>query len=338
MSDSRTVDMLLANARALSRTGEWSEVRELLAAEPAAKVHPELITLAAEAMLRTRSPSEAYDWLRECLPALERSGNRVERRRGLNLLGASQFELGYLEGAEEAFGRALEQARVDGDDLLVARATNNLGLIANIRGRRDEALSLYQLAIPAYQQLGHSLGLAESFHNMAITYRQLEQIDQSDEYEQRAIEFAREAGSAWLVAVARVGRAELSLRRSDARLAAASARRAAEDFAELSDPTMEADALRLAGVACAALGDVDHARQALNQAVVLARRHGNALIEAEARRARATLAAGEGEAEKAREDARAAAALFERLDAGPERDALERWIQELDARNPTEEN
>lgn len=337
MTEPRLVDTLLPQARARARAGAWGELRALLAeAGPEVKRHPELITLLGEAMLRTRSPRDAYVWLGATVPALERAANRVELRRGLNMLGAAAFELGYLDEAEQAFARALELARVDGDDLLVARATNNLGLIANIRGRRDEALALYQLAIPAYQRLGHPLGLAESFHNMAITYRQLDQVQRSDEYEQRAIEFAREAGSAWLVAVARVGRAELSLRGADARLAAASARRAAHEFAELSDPAMEADALRLAGVAETALGELEAAREALNRAVTLAGSQGNALIEAEARRARAALAAAEGDLAGAKDDVSAASALFERLDAGPEREALLRWLAELDARGQSE--
>ena len=132
---------------------------------------------------------------------MEQSGNWVARRRAVNLWGAALFELGELEAAELAFRRALELGEQERDALLVARAMNNLGQIANVRGRRVDALTLYQLAVPAYGDWGNVRGLAETYHNMAISYRDLNLLDRADECEQRAIEFARE------VPIARISRA-----------------------------------------------------------------------------------------------------------------------------------
>src|ERR687885_321343 len=214
------VDGLLANARAHAATGEWDTVRWLLTAHAAAaREHPELVTLRGEAELRTGHPREARSWLAETLPVVERSGDRAALRRAINQIGVAEVELGALEDAERTLGRALELGRRDGDDLLVARATNNLGAIANIRGQRGEALALYQLAIPAYQRLGHLVGLAESLHNMAISFRDLGRFEAADECEQRAIDYAREAGNEALLALANLGRAELALRRCDGGLA-----------------------------------------------------------------------------------------------------------------------
>ncbi len=320
---------LLTAARSHAALGAWGELRVLLSgrAEETAKV-PELVTLLAEAQLRTGHPRDAQTWLEERLDGLRASGDAAALRRGTNLLGAACFELGALDAARAAFESALELARRDGDDLLVARAMHNLATIASLRGRREEALALFELAIPAYQVLGNARGLAESHHNLAIACRELGRLEEADEHERRAIEFAREAEVPRMVAIARVGRAEISLRRGDPWLAGVAARRAATDLAAIGDPAMEADARRLAGVSAIALDDIANARRELDRAVELAVTHGSALIEAESRRARATLAAAEGQLTRAMDDAAVAAALFGRLGLAAERDAIGAWVRE----------
>ena len=330
MMHSPAPDPLLAAARAHAQGGAWADVRTLLdAAGAAAALQPELALLRAAALVHTGQSRDARTWLYEALPAIERTGDRAALRRGTNMLGVTHFELGDLEDAEAAWARALELARDDDDDLLVARVMNNLGTVENVRGRREAALGLYQLAIPAYQRMGNPLGLAESFHNMAITFRDAEQLDRADEYERRAIEFASEARSPRLTALARLGRAELWMRRGDARLAEASARYVARAFAELQDPIREADALRLAGVASQALGELDEARDALDAAVSLAREHGHALNEAESLMARAKLHEARDDREAARADGELALTIFARLGATAEQEALGSWLSEL---------
>ncbi|HEU4631538.1 MAG TPA: tetratricopeptide repeat protein [Gemmatimonadaceae bacterium] len=319
---------LRTQAAALARAAAWAELASLLGehADDGVREVAELVTLRAESLMRTGQPREARGWLADTLPELARTREHVALRRATNLLGAAHFALGELEAAREAFERALELGQEDEDDLTVARATNNLGAIANVRGRREQALALYQLAIPAYQRLGNALGLAQSFHNMAITFRDLGQLGRADECERRAIEFGRQAGSAHVVALAQLGRADLSLRGGDAVLAEAGARHAARSFAELGDPINQADALRVIGAAVLAQGRHEAARVALDSALALARAHGSALHEAEARRGLAELHAAAGDPSGARAHAEAALHLFERLEAATEADELRGWI------------
>ncbi len=129
------------------------------------------------------------------------------------------------------------------------------------------------------------------------------------------------------MALARLGRAELSLRRGDAALAEVAARNVAAEFARRRDPIRECDALRLAGEACLVLGRLNDSAHALGQALALARAHGAALNEAEALRARARLAAATGDLPAARADAGAAVALFDGLGARDEVEALEAWLR-----------
>src|SRR5436305_12506447 len=220
MEFSSALDPLVQRARRHASAGAWADALLLLRAEDEAlRDHPELATLRADAELRTGHPREARQWLTSTLPRIERSGDRAALRKAVNQLGVAEVELGALDDAEHVFGRALELARNDGDDLLVAHATNNMGAIANIRGHREEALALYQLAIPAYQRLGNVAGLAQSLHNMALSFRHLGQLARASEYAQRAIGYATESANGPLLALAWLERAELLLQSGHGALA-----------------------------------------------------------------------------------------------------------------------
>lgn len=321
---------LRAQAQLLASAGRWTDASELLGSQAVRlRAHPEAAALLAESLVRTGRAREARAWLGDVLPAIEASDDRASLRRATVLSGAAQFQLGELDGARHGFNEALALARTDGDDALVARAISNLGAIANIEGDREGALALYNIAVLAHQRLGNARGLAETFHNMAITYRDLGRLADADELERRSAEFAREAAQPLIATIAEMGRAELALRRGDAAFAEALARRAAREFAAAGDFVREAEAHRLAGAACTIGGKYDDARELLDFAVDRARRHGAVFHEAEALRSRAELRAACGEIEAAREDARAAIALFGQLRAKGDLAALAGWLEGL---------
>ncbi|HEX4682116.1 MAG TPA: tetratricopeptide repeat protein [Gemmatimonadaceae bacterium] len=292
---------------------------------------PSVVNLRARDLCQSGRSREARDLLSGALPFIERRGDRAALRQALNLLGAASFETGQLPDAEAAFDRALELGRTDGDDALVAKATNNLGAIANVRGERERALAMYSLAVAAYQRLGQAFGLAAAYHNMAITFRHIGLLERADDYERRAIEFALEADDARLLSLARIGRAELCLLRGDARLAEATALLVAREFASRTEPTQQANALRVAGAARTALGDLDGARRLLDEGLKLARDYGAALVEAELLRARAELSCWRHERLTARQDATAAIRIFESLDAREDGERLSRWLAAVEA-------
>ena len=213
--------------------------------------------------------------------------------------------------------------------MLVARTTNNLGLIANIRGRRRDALMMYELAVPTYQKVGSAQGLAELHHNMAISYRDLGDLDKADKSEQRAIEFARAAQVARLAALAAIGRADVALRRGEAALARVAASRGATECLGLGDQSGAVDGLRVLGLACIAEGEIEEAAVALEQALGLATRHGNPFLQAETLRAKAQLARARGALCEAWDLGEAARALFERVGAVAECDELIEWCARL---------
>ncbi|HEU4641394.1 MAG TPA: tetratricopeptide repeat protein [Gemmatimonadaceae bacterium] len=308
---------LLVTARADTAAGCWSDVRTLLAdRELEREERPELAVYLAEAEMRLGEPTLARQLLLAAIPSLEHGAADEVLRRATNILGAANFALGEIERAEAAFGRALELAYAAGDLLLVARVMNNLGAIANVRGARERALALYRLSLPAYERLECTVGLAETRHNIAITYRDLRCWAEAEAHERRALALAREAREPRLEQMARVGLAELSLLRGNPAGADGDATRAAVACASTTDPVGEADALRLVGAARAAIGECEGALDVLERAVALARRHGCTLIEAEALHVRAELYDRCGMAGEAARDREAAGELRARLGAG----------------------
>jgi tetratricopeptide (TPR) repeat protein len=317
------LDDVLERARALSHAGAWSDVVALLEPTvPFLVASGDLRVLYAEALMRVGRERAACEWLRMIVPSLLARGDRANHRRALNLLGVGSFFLGDLDEAGGALNAALDLASQEDDLLLIARTTNNLGMIANLRGEHEAALGHYRLAVPAYQRLGQRRGLAESYHNIAITYRDLGELDEADEYERRAMDYAAAGVAPRVAAMGLIGRAEVALRRGDPQFARGTAQRAAEELNALEDPMNEADAHRLVGTAAAAMGRFADAEAAFDRALSIARARGHTLIEAETLRDRARGLSARGAPDQARPDAVAAIALFEKLGATSEVEAL----------------
>jgi tetratricopeptide (TPR) repeat protein len=316
-------DRDLATARALTSAGAWEDALTPLTDLVANGVPSgELALLYGETLLRTGRERAAREWLKQVEPSLALA-DRAAHRQVFNLIGAACFALGELDEAASAWSEALDLASQHDDLLLLARASNNLGAIANMQGNHDAALAHYRLAVPAYQRVGQARGIAEGYHNLAITFRDQGELEEADENERRAIEYATDGAVPRLAAMGRIGRAEIALRRGDARLAETTARMAAEELGRLGDPWHEADAHRVVGVASGAQGHLTDALAAFERALGIARLRGHSLNEADILRDRALLLLRRGERDWGERDARSAIDIYRKLGAVRECEALE---------------
>lgn len=317
-------------ARAAAGAGAWGDVRATLERdESAATANGSRAMLLGEACLRTGDPRTAIRWLDFAEPLLTKAGNRPSLRSVVNLQGAAAFALGALARAEDRFAAAFHMAQLDADSLLTARATNNLGLIAALRGDADSAIASYQRAITAYQRMGHSQGLAESWHNLGISYRIRGELNAADDAELRAIEFATEATNPRLVAMAQVGRAEISLRRDDAAWARATAQRAASVFAALPDFLLQADALRVHADASDRLGLRDDADDSFARALELSRAHEHRTQLAQTLQTQAQTLARRGETARALAIGAAARDAFSQIGSVDAADEMAEFLAAL---------
>ena len=307
-------DSLMIAARTAASAGAWGDVRATLERdETGAMANGSRAMLLGEACLRTGDPRTAMRWLDLAAPMLTQTGNRPSLRAVFNLQGAAAFALGALGRAEMSFGAALNMAQLDSDAMLSARATNNLGLIAALRGDIEAAIASYQRAITAYQRMGHPLGLAESWHNLGISYKTRGELTAADEAERSAIEYAVEARNPRLAAMSQVGRAEIALRRGDPAWSRATLMRAIQVFSALPDYLLEADALWLLADACDQANLLSESELALARSLELAQRHGHRLQEAQAYQTDALISSRRGNRARAREMGTRAIEIFREI-------------------------
>src|SRR5439155_815129 len=114
--------------------------------------------------------------------------------------------------------------------------STNLGIISTLRGRYAEAIGSWQIAVAAFERAGGRQGVAECYHNLAITYRLQAMPDRALAEADRAVEAAEVAGDATLRALALRGRAEIHVLRGELELARRDLDQVGEIRSGLADP------------------------------------------------------------------------------------------------------
>jgi tetratricopeptide (TPR) repeat protein len=296
--------------------------------EAAVVAEPELGVLYADACRRVGQTLRSLEVGERLEARVRRAGRKDLTLELTNVIGMALFEAGRMEEAERRFQALLDDATAWRNVEFTARAANNQGIIANVQGERDLALSCYQHALAAYQGLGHLRGLAQTHHNLGISYRDLGLHGEADAHHRRAIELAREAGSEDVIALAELERAVLRTLAGDGRMAEALARRARHRFRRLGDPLGRAEALRVLAAAARADGRDRLAEKRLEAALAVARAHRDELLLAEVRRDQGVLLRDRGQHDRARTALLESADHYERLGARAEAIAVRGLLRE----------
>ncbi len=314
----------------LAAERDWGAIGERVAQldDSTLTADPKVAVLAAEALLYRGRVERALSLALIAEAEFRTRYDQLNLLTAMNLAGAAQFELGDLDGAEERFAEILELSRERGEDEMGGRATNNLGAIASLRGDHVRALSLFRLSIPAYQRVGFGAGLAQTYHNLGIVHRDLGFWHVADRHYLEAQKRARRLGDRRLAAMARIGRAEVAYRRGDHHFAAIEARHALEAFVEIGDDLGRADALRLLGNIATAR-DLEEAARNFDEALNLAREHGNLLLEAEVLEERAAMHGASERLALARADLELAAGVYRRLGAAKRLEGVEERLSRV---------
>lgn len=310
----------LAEARELLAAREWKQLAAR--AEPlpddALRAEPELAFLCASAWLRTGAIPRALALLAPIEPEVRLSADRRLSLQLTNLLGALWFESGRVEEADLLFSELLERACDWGDAEYVARACNNLGILANVRGEHDRALALYQRALAAYHRLPSLRGLAQTHYNVGIAYRELGFPSEAEGHYDRAAQYAERSRSEDVLGLAESDRGLLCIQTGDPRKGFALARLARERFERLGDPVRAAEAARVQAAAARATGQAADAEALLREALLVATHHENLLLLAETHRDLGVIRAERGDAGAALDHLRSALTHFTRLGAAAE--------------------
>ena|SRR5690242_4677809 len=307
----------LRELRTLAESGRYREVLARLERLPLPDVEKRtpLSLLAAEAHGRLGELSDAARWATLALETSRQRGEPQAELRARNYQGLIALRQGDIDAAERHLTAALEMARAQSDALFEARCLNNLGVIANLRGDRTQALADYQLALAAYQQAGLVRGMAETHHNIGITFRDLGDHQRALAAAEHAVRLARMVKDDTLIGLTLFGRAAIHLQQTDSSLAGVELERAAEAYRRVEFESGLAEVWRLQASVLRLKGNLAGALDLLRRAADLARERGSADTVADIDRDLGSALAVTGDTAGAREAWARAAAGYRRLGA-----------------------
>jgi tetratricopeptide (TPR) repeat protein len=303
---------LIEAVKRLRDAGDFGGVRSRLAVESSdlLRSEPALGYELAYAMRRLGDVEAAVALARDLAEPCRRSGDPSLGRRRANLEAMALFDLGRVDEARDLWLDVLSEAVAEDEHAMVAHAANNLGVVATLAGRSEEALAHYARALAAYERLGDPRGIALTHQNLGIAYRERDHLREADAHFRAAAKAARPGVDDDIIARAGAERAIVFLLRGDAALAEATAERERARLARAGDLAGEAECLRVIGLARLVDRRPGDARRPLEEALQGSKQVGAALLEAETLEALALIDAKERP--RLREESEA---LFERLGA-----------------------
>ncbi len=320
----------LHEAQALADAGRYAELVTYLSGHSRDELEqsPMLALLCGIGHARLGRLDVGRNWAQAALSRAQALGDLTLEVRALNVSGAIALERGGIKEATDFFARAQAEAMQDEDMATVGRCANNIGIIANLQGDYVRAVGAYTRAIAAYQQVRFDRGIAESQHNLGITYREQGQLDDALQAAAAAVQEAERLGDPQLKGQALAGRAEIQIARGEHELAIREANRALAMHRELKDAVRETEDLRILAVALGETGKTEEAKDGLREVIDRATQHERPLLAATAQRDLAHLLAREGEVAAAKTMAQVARATFEHLGAKVEMGKLDALLGE----------
>lgn len=240
-------------------------------------------------------------------------GNDILAAEALNTMGGLALRTGAMEEARTHFLQALELGGQSRE--LRARLEQNLGILANIKGNIQEAVTHYERSVEAYLATNDEHGCATAYVNLGIAHTDLRQYDWADGYFGKSFEIAERAGDAHLQGVCLVNHAEAHFVRGRYEEARRNAESALAIFDQLDSQADKSEAYKMIGMVYRETGRPALAESRLRTAIDLAVSAGSVLNEAEAARELAVLMQAMGRNQDALTLLNTAHRLFRRLDA-----------------------
>ena len=323
---------LLHEARQLADSGRHAGVVQYLRNRASALLttSPTLALLYGTALARLGQHDRGAHWVELAIKGAGDRADRAVRRRALNVRGAIALDNGQVQRARTAFAEGLKAARADGDHGMTGKCATNLGIIANMQGDYDDAVSRYTTALASFEQASLPWGIVVTRHNLAITLRDRGEFLEAFETADRAVTEAGPLGDRALSAQTLAGRAEMRLPIGDARVARPEIEHALSEHRELGDVVGAAEDLRIKAMVLAALDQMPDAVGLLTDVIVRAKAHGRPLLRATAHRDLALLSHQMGQATPTRKHAAEALEIFSRMGCAAEVRRMNRVRQALD--------
>ncbi|OLE60500.1 MAG: hypothetical protein AUG10_05530 [Gemmatimonadetes bacterium 13_1_20CM_2_70_10] len=311
---------LLHEARERERAGCIPEAIECYESAIALAEQGEEQTVLAEALRRLavlrhhgNESARARELCRRSLTVARSIGSDVLAAEALNTVGGLDLTTGSLDDARKSFLEALDVGGRSRE--LRARVEQNLGILANIQGDLDEALTRYERSLEAYRDARDEHGCAIAYHNLGMASADLGLYPEADKYFLESRALAERSRDVYLQGLCLVNQAEVDVARQRFENARNNAEAALALFDQLGARRPKADAYRVLGMVYRETGRPSLAESRLRSAIELSVANGSVLGEAEASHELALLYQAMGRNQKALRLLNAAYRLFRRLDA-----------------------
>ncbi|CAN5732612.1 hypothetical protein BH23GEM6_BH23GEM6_16260 [soil metagenome] len=308
---------LLEEVEGFNKLRAYAEVLALMRNQPVEvrKTEPLLGYYFAVALQQTGSEIEAHQVIEqvELVAGLHRGD--FLHRRVRNLQGMLAIGSGDLTAAESYLAEAFEAAHESGDRVLAALAVAHQGIVADIRCDWTKALACYHRS-KFYWETGGSffyLGLCQ--HNLGMTFRQLQLMEQADASLCEAIRTFMRYGQPDDVCATEIERALLACIQGDLTFAKAMICRALERADRTKHRKLQGEALRVLGMVQFESGDLKGARVSLRRSVRLARSLRTKMLWAEANETMAFVDMASGRTKAAERRRQLAIAVYRQMGA-----------------------
>lgn len=186
--------------------------------------------------------------LGKALMVFRKLGDADGKARVENILGTNAVEQGILKDAIAHFERALSIVGETGAGVLTGTILMNLGIVRDMLGERDDALSLYQRARVYFAQAGDSVRLAEVHHNTGMTHLAKGDITRAAAEFEQSYQLGARQRNVGIMGLARLGKATVHYQRKDLAVALRLVDQAMESFTATNDQLSLADGYKMKGM------------------------------------------------------------------------------------------
>ncbi len=272
----------------------------------------------------------ALDVLDAALAVAEAHGDLAGVAHAMNWMAGLHLLRGSLDEAENLSAQVKRAAAATGEGRLAAMVSQNLGIIASMRGNRLGAIEHYASSLASYRALGMGEYLGPVLNNMGLEYTQLDRLDEAQAAYDEAVTHCAAIGDVPNRLLALINSTSLWLARGDIGRAAALCETVLAEARAVGDHRALAETYKHLGVIARMRGELPESERQLAAAFEDAMRREDLLLAAETAREQAALYEA---MDNSRETLRALSQshrLFQRLRSQPNLADLQRRIGRLE--------
>ena len=273
--------------RALARSSYERAIRML------GRDEAELVPTLIRRIARSYIDDGIFDAALDCLAAAQHlsraRGDTAGVAHAVNQMATANLQRGDLESAEALYHKAQALAETAGDASLEAMVSQNLGILAGLRGNLDAALIHYQQSLCAYRDLDLGEYVGPVLNNMAMAYAALRRWPEAERTYEDALAETRTFGDRVAGRMIEINRVDMWLAQGELPRAAAASQSVLAEATAASDHRAIGEISKHLGVIARIRGEHADAERWLDAAYGNAMKREDLLLAAETAREQAEL-------------------------------------------------